>query len=302
MTGEAGETSISILGVILVKNEERFIAWSLMSIVAFCDRILVLDNQSTDRTRTIVDAIAARHPHIEVTTVEDAYDTHRFVEGYAGSNTWVLGADGDEIYDTAGLARLRTRLLAGAYDDYWRLSGHCLHVLGADLDRGEAFGFAPPAAPALGKLFNFAAIESWRQGRHQRLHGKNVVFREPFDRNAVARLYQTEPWEGSDLRLLHLCFLPRSSLDDGRTTRPNPSEKLKAASLLRRARRAVVGLIDPAYDRKKNYKLSNYAKGEVVHRTISAFGVPDAFCAFDSECDAAMETIARFTEDRRSHY
>ena len=39
-----------IIGVCLLRNEEHFVAWSLMNIAEFCDEIIVLDNKSNDRT------------------------------------------------------------------------------------------------------------------------------------------------------------------------------------------------------------------------------------------------------------
>ena len=80
-----------IVGVALLRNEDRFVAWSLLNVVDFCDAVMVLDNGSTDRTRAIVDAIAARWPHVQVQTVADAYDTHRFVAPLAGSDAWEIG-------------------------------------------------------------------------------------------------------------------------------------------------------------------------------------------------------------------
>ena len=270
-----------ILGVWLLRNEEYFAAWSLGNALAFCDRVLVMDNRSQDRTRAIVDAIAARHSHVEIIGVDDARDTHKYVEDHAGSQTWVFGIDGDEIYDPAGLARLRPRLLAGEFDRYWRLAGHMRHVLGFRFDRAEAFGHIQPAAPEGTKCYNFAAIESWRPGPHERLHGlKTIVYRPGWSRGSTLRLWQEQGWDAADLRCLHLCFMPRSPLDAPVGTsapagRDNPVERMKKRSPLRRLRRALLrplagGSAAPTY--KQRY----YARGPVTTFDIAAFGAPES--------------------------
>ena len=107
----------SIVGICLVKNEEYFVAWALMNVLKFCDYILVMDNLSDDLTGQIVRRIAEEHHHIEVIQVPDPNNTHKFLEHYFGTDTWMLKVDGDEIYDPKGLvAKLRTKILAGEFD------------------------------------------------------------------------------------------------------------------------------------------------------------------------------------------
>lgn len=110
--------SPAILGVCLVKNEQNFVAWSLMNALEFCDEILVLDNMSEDGTPDIVERIAKLHGKINVIQVSDCNDTHKFVEDYAGTPTWILKIDGDEVLDPVGLHALREEIKSGVYDDY----------------------------------------------------------------------------------------------------------------------------------------------------------------------------------------
>ena len=100
-------TKRKIVGVCLLRNEQYFAAWALMNAVAFCDRIIVMDNRSQDRTRRVVEAVAAKHRHVEIIDVQDPWGTHRYIEGLAGTPTWGFAVDGDEIYDPIGLKRLR---------------------------------------------------------------------------------------------------------------------------------------------------------------------------------------------------
>ena len=296
---------MQILGVWLLRDEEYFAAWSLMNAVAFCDRVLVMDNRSRDRTREIVEAVAARYGHVGILDVEDAYDTHRHLEAFAGTRTWVFGVDGDEIYDPAGLARMRTRLLAGEFDAHWHVVGHTLHALGIRLDRAEAFGHAQPATPGITKLYNFGAVESWRPGRHERLHGlKSVVFRPGYARDGVLHTWRREHWDGADFRCLHLCFMPRSPLDEPMgggiepTGRANPAEQMKARALLRRARRAVLRRLDSRHDVRRNYKHRLYARGPVETFDITGFGAPGDFRDVDPGYAGALDAIRRTTGRR----
>ena len=84
-----------IIGICLVRNEEHLVAWSIANIADFCDEIIVLDNNSQDRTPEILAAISRRFAHVRVINVEDAYDTHKYVEPYTGKDCWVSGVDGD---------------------------------------------------------------------------------------------------------------------------------------------------------------------------------------------------------------
>jgi hypothetical protein len=69
---------------------------------------------SSDRTWAIVRRLAReRGSSCDAGFLGDARRSHALVEGYAGSPSWVFGVDGDELYDPAGLARLRDELIAG---------------------------------------------------------------------------------------------------------------------------------------------------------------------------------------------
>lgn len=289
-----------ILGVWLLRDEEYFAAWSLMNAVEFCDRVLVMDNRSRDRTREIVEAVAARYGHIEILDVEDAYDTHKYLEAFAGTRTWVFGVDGDEIYDPAGLARMRTRLLAGEFDAHWRITAHMRHALGVRFDRAEAFGYTQLESPGPTKCYNFGAIARWAPGRHERLHGqKSVVFRPGYTLDGVLNLWQRESWDEACFRCLHLCFMPRSPLDEPMgggdiepTGRTNPMERMRARSLLRR--------LDSRHDVRRNHKHRHYAKGPVTTFDIAGFGTPGDFRDVDPGYAGALDALRKTTGRRES--
>jgi hypothetical protein len=262
-----------IVGVTRVRNEEFFGDWAVANAAAICDRYLVMDNGSTDATRARLEAVAARFPHIEIIDVPDAYDTHKYVEPFADTNTWVLGVDGDEIYDPAGLARVKDAIHAGRFDSFWRVDSATLHVTEMNVSAGRASGYLAPPSRPMTKLYNFSALKSWSQGRHQRLHGKNYVFHDGVTAETVCRDYLETGWDGADLRCLHLCFMPRSPLDGDaaahKAGRRNPSETMKQNRLLAKLGR-LVGVGTP----KRTYKQSNYAVGTIGEFGVGAFGVP----------------------------
>ena len=149
------------VGSVLVRNEDRHVERALRNVLPFLDRIHAFDHMSTDGTWEILQALAREADHLEVARSSDAGDAHRALAPYAGTPTWVLGIDGDELYDPTGIARLREALLAGEHDDVFRLKAHGLNCDRLDERRATASGWlAPPSRPVT-KLFNFGAVESW---------------------------------------------------------------------------------------------------------------------------------------------
>src|SRR5262245_9687604 len=170
---------MQFVGVFLVRNEDMFLERSIRNVAAFCDRIFVVDHMSNDSTAEILRGLAGDFDHVSVHRSHDAADSHRAVEPFAGTETWVLGVDGDELYDPDALAGLRVQLDDGAHADVFRLKGHVLNCDELDDGSGLAAGFlAPPSRPVT-KLFNMAAVDSWT-GCLERLHDGAVTFREGF--------------------------------------------------------------------------------------------------------------------------
>ena len=264
-----------------------------------------MDNRSEDRTRRIVEAVAGVHPHIEILDVRNPNRTHRFLESWAGTRTWVFSIDGDEIHDPAGLAVLRQRLTEGRYDDYWQIAGHSVNVLGLHHEKATAFGYSWPEVLPSCRIFNFHAIESWRNG-DERLHGGQIVFKPGY---AETRhdLRDRETWDETAFRCLHLCFIPRSSLDireigdEGDMApvgRQNPKELRKERFLYRRLRRSIRCRYKPGLAVYRHFKQHRYARGPVRAFDIPGFGAPSDFRAVDPDCDEAMAVLRAATERR----
>jgi len=273
-------TSTRIVGIALVRNEEYFVTWALRNVVDFCDELIVLDNLSTDRTGARVRELAELYPNVVVHKCEDPNTSQSFIEDFAGEKVWVLGVDGDEIYDPVGLARLRPRILAGEFDQAWRIDGHVLNPVRFEIDAGYAEGYAVPSTPPGTKLYNFAAIDAWHEPEKQRLHGHRMIFRPGYSRNALDPLHERESWDKSDLRLLHLCFYRRTSHDATRPAlRANPSF-VKALGV----RKAIIHMqnfLANPFSRDASYKTRRYRRGPLVRREIASFGRPSAFVDLD---------------------
>ena len=205
---------MQIVGSVLVRNEDVFVERAIRNVATFCDRIHVLDQLSVDRTGEILRTLADELDHVDIVRSADARGSHRVLEQYAGTTTWVLGIDVDELFDPRGLVRLRGDLARGVYDDVFRVKAHVLNCdeLVTDEGRRTASGYmAPPSRPVT-KLFNMAAVTSWTDCL-ERLHAGSAEFREGFDWESMRYLSEDTTWDSDPLRLLHVCFLRRSSRD-----------------------------------------------------------------------------------------
>ena len=267
------------VGSVLVRNEDVFVERAIRNVAAFCDEIHVLDHESADGTTEILRALAEELDHVHVVRSKDASVSHRVLEPYAGTETWVLGVDGDELYDPFALGSLRADLDAGVHADVLRLKGHVLNC--DDLSRGRASGYlAPPSRPVT-KLFNMAAVTSWK-GCPERLHAGSVVFRDGYSWESMRYLSESTSWDSDPLRLLHVCFLRRSS-----RVGLDPPEGRPSAAETGAFRRGFLGLparlrfrrsfMDPRikeYRREgRNWKREWYARGERVSIDASPFFV-----------------------------
>lgn len=255
-----------IVGISLVKDEDRFVEQALRNVLAFCDELIVADDGSRDGTLAILERLGAEQPEkVRVHSIAHPSQSHDLVEGYAGQDVWVFGVDGDELYDPKGLERFRPRLLGGEFDDWWLLRSNALHALELDEERRSARGYFSPPAPSPVKLHNFALIESWN-GRHpERLHGTDGLRFKPGMEPRKLNLGDSQSWEEADLRVLHLCFVPRSSRGRAGAERANirdmQAPRRRPARILRAALRT----------RARSEWKAHYRQGEVVEVPIAGF-------------------------------
>jgi glycosyltransferase involved in cell wall biosynthesis len=257
-----------IVGIVLARDEDVWVEQAVRSVLEFCDQVVLCDHRSRDRTSAILRALAAEHPHLSYTRIRNPKASHDAIKELAGSDTWVLSADADEIYDRERLAAFRIRLLAGDYDQWWAIRLSMLHCAVIDFEGRTATGWLAPPARSGAKLFNFAAISAWEGPTTQRLHGGTPIFR-PSRTNAVHHVGEHYGWDDAPFRCLHVCFMRRSSSASPRElARQSYGDRLSAG----RPRRVwfdikrLVGRPHASW-----WKVEKYARGELVTLPIDGF-------------------------------
>jgi len=83
---------IGLSVVVLTRNEEKNIADCLQSVFAWADEIVVVDDESTDKTIEI----ARKYTHRIITKKMDIEGRHRNFAYSQSKNLWVLSLDADE--------------------------------------------------------------------------------------------------------------------------------------------------------------------------------------------------------------
>jgi hypothetical protein len=274
---------VRIVGSVLVRNEDVFVERAIRNVAAFCDRIHAVDHVSDDGTWEILRALGTELDHLDMRRCTDSAVAHRLLEPYAGTPTWVLGVDGDELYDPAALSRLRVQLRDGVHDDVFRLKAHVLYCDEFDWTRRTAAGWlAPPSRPVT-KLFNFGAVDAWRNSPDP-LQAGDVAFRAGYGWDSRRDLFASENWDGDPLHCLHVCFLRRSSRDtaDDGSGRTNLDESREfRRDLIGRVKRklrrpAPAPRIAELRRQGRNWKREWYARGDRVVVDAAPFLAPPA--------------------------
>ena len=263
-----------IIGLMLVRNDDRFVEQALRNVLGFCDKVLVLDHASTDHTLERVEKVAVSFgKQIEIHRIVDVEESHAFVLPFVGKPVWLLAVDGDEIYDPSGLARLRLCILRGEFDGFWRLYGHVLNVTHLDSERKQAKGYASPPGHSMTKLYNMEAIQSW-VGAPQRLHGGTMVLKPQWDlKSGIHAFFHRTGWEESLFRCLHMVFVRRSSRQITTLVRLCPADLLHHRSLgvTPWERAKLLSYWVWIALRRKSGKDKVYRKGPLVERDAEPF-------------------------------
>lgn len=259
-----------IVGIVLVHNEDVFVEQAIRNVAGFCDRIHAVDHMSTDGTWNVLQALASDYKHLDVRRARHAGESHTLLEPYAGTDTWVFGVDGDELYDHTRLAGFREELLGGAYREAFKVASNVLNCV--ELDRETAAGYLSPPSRSITKLYNFGAIESWHGDGSERLHGGTIGFRAGYDERAVENIGERLSWDETPLRCLHGCFLRRSSRDTESQSAGRPilehsgmHDRSLSGAIKRKLRRHA----PPA--ETTDWKRQKYMRGELVTVDASPF-------------------------------
>jgi glycosyltransferase involved in cell wall biosynthesis len=269
---------LQIVSISLVRNEDRFLRQALLNVARFCDRMLVADHMSTDETPEILRSLSRELDHLEVRRVRNAAESHDLIAGYAGTETWILCVDGDELYDPAGLPEFRESLENGAFETVFRVRPAGLHCYELDESARLATGhLSPPSRPVVG-ILNFAAIDAWTNVTTERLHGGDVSFREGFSWGSWRHLGEEFGWESSPFRDLHLGFIRRSSADNGDGTPPRRASLAESGAYrrdvrgaLERSARRLLRRPHGAVRDVQAWKAEKYERGERVTVDVSPF-------------------------------
>lgn len=258
-----------VVGIFLVRNEDIYFEQAVLNVLDFCDWILIADNYSTDRTWEQAKNLANLHKKIECHRIKRTHDSHDLINEYAGTNTWVFGVDGDEIYDPQGLLEFRKELLGGKFDDWWVIFGNVLNCISHDLVKKEATGYLAPPCRSMTKLYNFKAISRWDGPCLERMLGGTPVFKEGHDLSLRLNLHEKISWEEATFRCLHTCFLHRSSQDPPTLRdRPNPVE----LSAKGRLDKVGLGFINKILNKQRSHwKKEKYLRGDLVRLDVTSF-------------------------------
>lgn len=260
---------MKIVGILLVRNEEGFVETAVRNALDFCDEFIAVDNGSSDKTVPTLEKIRSQFAgKMRLYHATHPRESHDLIAGLAGTDTWVFGVDGDEIYDPAGLARFRKRLESGEFDRDWCIFGNVLNVRRLDLARGIAEGHLAPPCRSMTKLYNFSAIHAWNGPCLERLHGGRVVFKKGYDEKMRRNLHEAVSWDAADLRCLHLCFIPRSS-----TETPDAAPRKNIMDIHNRSiTKTILQIRDRLFGRPPvDWKERRYGRGSRVFKSTANF-------------------------------
>jgi len=261
---------MQILGICQVRNEDVYLNQVLANIEEFCDQVLIADHQSKDGTARIAIARVQRSTKLIYKKIRHPSEAHEMIRVYANTPSWVFPVDGDELYDPAGLGKLRAQIMRGDHDRYRQIYGHSMHCVGLDLTNKTAKGHISPPCRTVTKLYNFNAIFDWVGPCSEKCLGGEIRFKPGYSEQSNLNLMDTMSWDESPFRLLHTCFLRRSSLEPnvGSAGRLNPYE-LHAMSMPLRwflQLKKYCGMTA-----QPNYKQERYMRGALVERDVTVF-------------------------------
>lgn len=273
--------SVRIIGSVQVKNEDIYVERSIRNILNFCDEILITDNLSTDNTYEICQKLASRYPKIRLVSIQHPRDAALILEPYYGTNSWIFGVDGDEIYDPHGLCIMRERIMNGDFDGDWCIFGNVLNVVSLSLERKTARGYLAPPSRSMTKLYNFQMIEDWRDCP-ERFLGGEIKFKNGYHAGLRRQLHVEVSWEQSYFRCLHMAFMKRSTRQKLRfaKTRLNPDEINYINAQPNRALKMIrtlqlwVGQLTG-----RDWKSQKYRRGLQVKKDVTPFFPLNGFMA-----------------------
>ncbi|HEX6702071.1 MAG TPA: hypothetical protein VF101_15190 [Gaiellaceae bacterium] len=257
----------TIVGVVLVRDEDLFVEQAVRNVACFCDELLLFDHRSRDRTPEILRRLAGELPHARFEQIDDPAISHERLLPYVGTDTWVIGVDGDELYDPASLPPMRARLAAREFDNYFIVKAMQLHCSELDRERELATGWLAPPSRSTTMLYNFGPLSAWEDRPPERLMGSGARFARPVEEFRWLR--DEHPWDEAPVRCLHVCFLRRSSRQPVRQhARLSYVERIAGSRRATLCRRIAELARRPE---ESSWKLEKYRQGEQVTVSVAGF-------------------------------
>ncbi len=169
------KSRISIIGIVLVRNEDIYIRQVLNNTIAFVDRLILLDNHSTDKTPAILRDFNASYSKVTHTVVDDTDLVSRTRE-FMATPSWVFAIDGDELYDPLGLRQMGAEIKSGKYQQWFCLRSNMLYATQI-IDTMAEGHLDSPACPSTSNLYNFSRSKNYFQsGDRQNLSRQKISY------------------------------------------------------------------------------------------------------------------------------
>ena len=108
--------------IVMVKDEEEYVGYAVMSVLPWVDEVLVVEGGSSDGTLAILQEIQRNHdPEGKIDIQVDTRPKDRLVEIRSEmvarcSGDWILRLEGDEVYDDETIREV-SRLLREEHPD-----------------------------------------------------------------------------------------------------------------------------------------------------------------------------------------
>ncbi len=199
----------------VVRNEENFIWFVLMSVIDFVDKILIYDLGSTDQTVEIIKTIKSPKIVLRQFPANTEMVTHANLRQQMLKETrsdWVLLLDGDEIWLDSSIKKIRQKLQ--------KTKAECI-VVPVLMLLGDVYHYQEEIAGdyhIAGRVghYNLRVFKRNIPGLHVEVHPNPQGFlREGFFDKQGKLIYERDPHEVAvvDAPYLHASHLRRSSKD-----------------------------------------------------------------------------------------